>query len=317
MGLSLAISEEAQAADQPKQIPAPPQSGLTRSGSDFLFTFHAMATPCEARLETDDATLAQRVGNAAEAEARRIEAKYSRYKADSVVGQINGSSGKDFVIDEETAHLLNFAAQCFEVSDGLFDITSGILRWIWKFDGSDRVPTLAQIAPLRTLIGWQKVSWKPPILSLPIGMEIDLGGLAKEYAVDKALGAIRAITSAPVLVNFGGDLRVSGPRRSGMRWKVAIESVDKDGELAGMLELADGALATSGDARRFILKDGIRYGHILDPRTGRPVPQTPRSVTVAAETCVEAGMTATFAMLHGRRAESFLKREGVRAWCIR
>ena len=276
-----------------------------------------MATPCEVRLETDDARLAQRVGDVTEAEARRIEAKYSRYKADSVVGQINASGGKDIIVDEETTYLLNFAAQCFEVSDGLFDITSGVLRWIWKFDGSDRVPSLAQISSLRVLIGWQKVTWKPPILNLPVGMEIDLGGLAKEYAVDKALGAIRAITSAPALVNFGGDLRVSGPRRSGIRWKVAIECVDKEGELAGMLELANGALATSGDARRFILKDGVRYGHILDPHTGKPVRQAPRSVTVAAETCVEAGMTATLAMLHGRRAESFLKREGVRAWCIR
>jgi thiamine biosynthesis lipoprotein len=141
--------------------------------------------------------------------------------------------------------------------------------------------------------------------------------LAKEYAVDKALAAIREITPLPALVNFGGDLRVSGPRKYGTRWKVAIESVDKNGRLAGMLELADGALATSGDARRFLLKDGVRYGHILNPLTGRPVEQTPRSVTVAAATCIEAGMIATLAMLQGNRAEAFLKREGARAWCIR
>ena len=98
---------------------------------------------------------------------------------------------------------------------------------------------------------------------------------------------------------------------------MAIESVEKDGQVAGMLELADGALATSGDARRFLLKDGIRYGHILNPMTGRPVEHTPRSVTVAAPTCVEAGRFATLAMLQGKRAEAFLKREGVRAWCIR
>jgi len=317
MGLSLVISEEARAANQSKHCPTPFQPGLTQSGSDYLFAFQAMATPCEVRLETNDATLARRVGDIAETEARRIEAKYSRYKAESVVGQINASSGRDIVVDEETAHLLNFAAQCFVVSNGLFDITSGVLRRIWKFDGSDCVPSPAQIASLRFFIGWQKVTWTPPTLNLPIGMEIDLGGLAKEYAVDKTLGAIRAITSAPTLVNFGGDLRVSGPRHSGTRWKVAIESVDKDGELAGILELADGALATSGDARRYILKNGVRYGHILDPRNGRPVRQTPRSVTVAAESCIEAGMTATLAMLQGRRAESFLKREGVRAWCIR
>jgi len=220
-------------------------------------------------------------------------------------------------VDAETAHLLNFAANCFRVSDGLFDITSGVLRRIWRFDGSDNVPTNAQIKSLRQSIGWEKVSWKPPAIVLPAGMEIDLGGLAKEYAVDKALGAVRELTSLPALVNFGGDLRVSGPRAQGKRWKVAIESINASGEVAGLLELADGALATSGDARRFLLKDGVRYGHILNPSTGRPVERAPRSVTVAAATCVEAGMIATLAVLQGKGAEAFLEREGVRAWCIR
>ncbi|MDE2110541.1 MAG: FAD:protein FMN transferase [Alphaproteobacteria bacterium] len=276
-----------------------------------------MATPCEVRLETEDAALAASVMRVAESEAQRIEQKFSRYRVDSVVGRINASAGRELAVDAETSHLLDFAAQCFRVSNGLFDVTSGVLRRLWRFDGSDRIPSEAQIKALRTLIGWQKVSWKPPAIVLPAGMEIDLGGLAKEYAVDKALGAIREITTLPALVNFGGDLRVSGPRKYGTRWKVAIESVEKNGEMAGMLELADGALATSGDTRRFLMKDGVRYGHILNPRTGWPVEHTPRSVTVAATTCVEAGMFATLAMLQGKRAEVFLKHEGVRAWCIR
>ena len=276
-----------------------------------------MATPCEVRLESEDAALAEAVARVAELETRRIEQKFSRYRSDSVVGKINASGGKELAVDAETAHLLDFAAQCFKVSNGLFDVTSGVLRRIWRFDGSDRIPTDAQIKSLRSLIGWRKVSWKPPAIMLPAGMEIDLGGLAKEYAVDKALAAIREITPQPALVNFGGDLCVSGPRKYGTRWKVAIESVDKNGQMAGMLELAGGALATSGDARRYLLKDGVRYGHILNPMTGRPVEHALRSVTVAAATCIEAGMTATLAMLQGKRAEAFLKREGVRAWCIR
>jgi thiamine biosynthesis lipoprotein len=302
----------------------PPNAGpdafafrMERSGCDFLFTFQAMASPCEVRLETDDASLAQAVGRAVQAEARRIEEKFSRYRSDSVVGRINEAEGRQIVVDAETSHLLDFAAQCFDISGGLFDITSGVLRRIWRFDGSDRIPDNTQIAASRRLVGWQKVSWKSPSIVLPLGMEIDLGGLGKEYAVDKAFDVARAITRLPVLVNFGGDLRVSGPRKSGARWKVAIESVDKNDQLAGMLELADGALATSGDSRRFVLKGGIRYGHILNPRTGRPVKHTPRSVTVAAPTCIEAGMFSTLAMLNGRNAEKFLKREGLHAWCIR
>ena len=310
--MNIAATATTQPADR-----ASPASRLGRSGADFLFTFHAMATPCEVRLETEDGALAEVVACVVEAEARRIERKFSRYKSDSVVGRINASGGKELAVDAETAHLLDFADNCFRVSNGLFDVTSGVLRRIWRFDGSDRIPSDAQIASLRPLIGWRKVSWKPPAITLPVGMEIDLGGLAKEYAVDRALGAVREVTPLPALINFGGDLRVSGPRKYGTRWKVAIESVDKNGKLAGMLELADGALATSGDARRFLLKDGVRYGHILNPHTGRPVEQVPRSVTVAAATCVEAGMIATLAMLQGKRADAFLKREGMRAWCIR
>lgn len=296
---------------------AAPETRLRRSGADFLVTFHAMATPCEVRIESGDAALVEAVAKVAEAEARRIEQKFSRYRADSIVGKINASGGHELAVDAETAGLLDFADQCFRLSNGLFDITSGVLRRVWRFDGSSHLPANEQIKALRPLIGWKKVFWRRPALVLPAGMEIDFGGLAKEYAVDSTLAAIQEITRQPVLVNFGGDLRVSGPRKYGARWKVAIESVEKTGQMAGLLELSDGALATSGDARRFLLKDGVRYGHILNPKTGRPVEHAPRSVTVAAATCIEAGMTATMAVLHGAKAEAFLKREGVRAWCIR
>jgi FAD:protein FMN transferase len=292
-------------------------AGILQSGRDTLFLFQAMATPCEVRLETEDAALAECVFRAVEAETRRIERKFSRYRPDSVISAINAAAGGPVEVDTETAMLLDFAAQCHALSEGLFDITSGVLRRIWRFDGSDRIPSEDQIAAILPLIGWQKVRWERPTITLRSGMEIDFGGLAKEYAVDRALAVAGAITQLPTLVNFGGDLCVSGPRRDGSRWKVAIESVEHAGTLEAMLELSHGALATSGDARRFLLKDGIRYSHILNPMTGRPVMRAPRSVTVAAATCIEAGMTATMAILQGRQAERFLKREAVRAWCIR
>ena len=124
-----------------------PASALTRSDRDFVYGFHAMATPCEVRVETDDENLAAAAGYVVQREARRIEAKFSRYREDSVVGRINAGAGADIEIevDAETAYLLDFAQECFEVSDGLFDITSGVLRRIWHFDGSDNLPTDAQI----------------------------------------------------------------------------------------------------------------------------------------------------------------------------
>jgi thiamine biosynthesis lipoprotein len=290
---------------------------VTRLGPDHHIAFRAMATPCELRVETGDATLAAKIAEVAEAEARRIEAKFSRYRADSMVGKINSGGHQGLIVDAETAYLLDSAHEVYEASDSLFDITSGVLRNAWRFDGSDRLPSAEKVRDLLTLVGWSKVTWRSPEIILPAGMEIDLGGIAKEYAVDRALAAAFATAPLPMLVNFGGDLRVSGPRSGGIAWNVAIESVEESGTMAGMLHLSHGALATSGDARRFLLRDGIRYGHILDPRTGWPVRNTPRSVTVAAGTCIEAGLAATLAMLQGHDAEAFLKREGIHSWCIR
>ena len=290
---------------------------VTRMEPDFHVAFHAMATPCELRLQTDDGGLALRIGEAAERETRRIEQKFSRYRTDSVVGRINAVGHTGLVVDEETASLLDCAQQCHATSEGLFDITSGVLRRAWRFDGSHNIPTAQSVRALMPLVGWSKVTWRSPHIVLPGGMEIDLGGIAKEYAVDRVLACARALAPIPVLVNFGGDLAVSGPRADGSAWNVAIESVEVAGQMAGMLQLRQGALATSGDARRFLQRDGVRYGHILNPLTGWPVENAPRSVTVAAANCVEAGLTATLAILQGSGAEAFLKREGMRAWCIR
>jgi thiamine biosynthesis lipoprotein len=147
-------------------------------------------------------------------------------------------------------------------------------------------------------------------------MEIDLGGVGKEYAVDRVLALLQAQAAVPMLVNFGGDLAVSGPRASGAPWQVGVERPG-GGQAALLLELSAGALATSGDARRFLLKDGVRHGHILDPRNGWPVRGSPRSVTVAAGSCTEAGSLATLAMLKGAGAEAWLAAQGVPHWILR
>jgi thiamine biosynthesis lipoprotein len=148
-------------------------------------------------------------------------------------------------------------------------------------------------------------------------MEIDFGGIGKEYAVDRALARAQEHTPDPLLVNLGGDLRVSGPRQDGSPWRVAIEDVDRAGSSAGLIELSRGALATSGDTHRHLVHEGVRYGHVLDPRTGWPVAGAPRSVTVHADTCTEAGLLAKLALLRGSGAEAFLKLEKVRSWCVR
>jgi FAD:protein FMN transferase len=280
----------------------------------FVLTFRAMGSPCEVRIDTADRALAARLGKMAEDEALRIEHKYSRYRPDSLLSRINASNGTPMTVDPETAELLDYAAQFHALSEGRFDITSGVLRRVWRFDQSDGVPTDAEVAAVLPYVGWDRVTWRRPQITLPPGMEIDFGGLGKEYAVDTTVLKLQAASRAPFLVNFGGDLRVSGPKANGSRWRVAIESVETVSTAEAMLDLARGALTTSGDAQRYLLRDGVRYGHILDPRTGWPVRDPPRSVTVAAPSCMEAGLISTLAMLHGAGAEAFLEAEGVEAW---
>jgi FAD:protein FMN transferase len=286
-----------------------------RSGGLLAACFTAMASPCEVLIASCDRQLALQLGSLAAREAWRVERKYSRYRDHSVVGWIHRNRGHWIEVDEETASLLDFAARCFELSDGLFDVTSGVLRQAWKFDGSDRIPAAEAVMRLLPLVGFDKLRWESPRLLLPVGMELDFGGIGKEYAVDRAYEMLATTCPAPFLVNFGGDLRASGPPPDG-QWQVGVERPDADRAAAMILELGHGALTTSGDSRRFLLRNSRRYGHVLDPRTGWPVPDAPRSVTVAASSCTEAGLLSTLALLHGAGAKSFLEEQGVRYWLV-
>ncbi|MGA2342690.1 MAG: FAD:protein FMN transferase [Steroidobacteraceae bacterium] len=302
---------------RPAAINDPSNPLLTEPRGEHLIAvrFSAMASPCEVLLPAADAPAALELGALAAEEAWRIERKFSRYRDDSVVAKIHSSRGVPVEVDPETAELIDFARRCYELSGGLFDITSGILRHAWRFDGSDRVPDAATVERLLARVGFGKLEWQRPRLILPPGMELDFGGIGKEYAVDLAFDRLAARRSGPFLVNFGGDLRANRPPAHGP-WQVGIERPDTDRTAGLMLDLEHGALATSGDSRRYLLKEGVRYGHVLDPRTGWPVRDAPRSVTVAASSCTEAGLLATLALLHGPKAKAFLDEQGVRHWMI-
>ncbi|HYJ40525.1 MAG TPA: FAD:protein FMN transferase [Steroidobacteraceae bacterium] len=277
-----------------------------------------MGGPCEVLAEVADETEARKITESVAACAWRVENKFSRYRSDNIVARINTAGGKPVEVDVETANLLDFAALMHRLSDGLFDITSGVLRKAWTFDGGRRLPTQSGIDALLPLVGWSKVRWVRPMIALSPGMEIDFGGIGKEYAVDQATQLAAQMSSAAVLVNFGGDLAVTRSRKENRAWRVGIESIDAGDRRAAMLvDLAAGALSTSGDTYRYVESEGRRLSHILDPRTGWPVNGAPRSVTVAAPTCTNAGMLTTLAMLRGPGAEAFLESEGVRHWVQR
>ena len=279
--------------------------------------FTAMASPCQVLSRADRST-AQKQLELAAAEAWRIEAKYSRYLRGNIVDRINSALGNAVSLDEETANLVDFTATLYELSAGRFDITSGVLRQVWTFDGSDRVPAENQVAAVLDRVGWHKAVWQRPLLSLAPGMQIDFGGVGKEYAADRAAALAASQSDAPCLVNFGGDIAAVAATVDGASWRVGIESLSAGaGEACKRIDLQHGGLATSGDARRFLLTNGVRYGHLLNPLTGWPVVNAARSVTVAADTCTQAGMLSTLAMLMGANAEEFLESQSVRYWCIR
>lgn len=295
---------------------APSSFELDRTGGLWRGRFRAMASPCELLIDGGDEHDAHRLVRLVADEAWRVETTYSRYRDDSVVQRINSANGHAIDVDDETAHLLDFAAHCHAISDGAFDVTAGVLRELWRFDGGHRVPARADVAALLPRIGWDRVDWRRPTLRLPADMQIDFGGIGKEYAVDRALMLARAASDRPMLVNFGGDLAASAPPASGA-WHVGIEAPDDGGRATRTISLERGALATSGDARRYLLRDGVRYGHVLDARTGWPPVNAPRSVTVAADTCTEAGVLATLGVLAGADAERLLAGEARGWWCDR
>ena len=227
-----------------------------------------------------------------------IEARYSRYQRDSIVSEINRRAGTDEFteLDAETAALFALADQLWQASGGLFDITSGPLRRAWDFrvsGGAD--PT--HIEPALSLVGWDRVERTHDSLRLPEqGMEIDLGGLAKEYAVDCVTQHLRAAGITSGVIELAGDVGAIGRGPDGAPWRIGIQSPTEPDSLC-TIQLVDSAIATSGNYARRIEYEGKEYGHLLNPKTGWPV-EGPSSVSVIDSHCLTAGAVATVACLH-------------------
>lgn len=245
-------------------------------------------------------------------EVRRLELKYSRYRPDSYMAEINAAakSGTSILVDEETADLIDHASRAYRLSDGLFDVTCGVLREVWN-DTLLARPAEADIASSLARVGFEKLIWSRPKLSFPIsGMELDFGGVVKEYAADQAARLCLAAGVSSGLVNLGGDIAVVGCHRDGAPWRIGITDPFGSGAAAATLFVSGGGVATSGTYERYRELDGRRYSHVLNPKTGWPVEGLP-SVTVASESCLMAGMYSTVALLKGRGGLSWLRSSGL------
>ena len=274
--------------------------------------FKALGGPCSVCVRGVDDRLAAEALAAAEAEVLRIETKFSRFRGQSIVSRINAASGRNtfLSVDSETASLIDYAATAYEQSDGLFDITSGVLRRVWDFK-QGRVPSAAELSTVLPLIGWDKVRWTSPRICLPLpGMELDFGGFGKEYAADRVVSILRTHGVQQAMVDLGGDLAFASSQTGASPWRVGVRHPRHPETAAAMIEIVDGGIATSGDYERYFEIDGRRYCHILSPRTGMPVAAL-ASVTVTGPQCLVAGTAATIAMLKGKDAIAWLSELGL------
>jgi thiamine biosynthesis lipoprotein len=215
----------------------------------FTFPFSAMASPCAVYLYGYDRARVEAIAEAAITEVARIEQRYSRYRSDSVLAEINDVAQRagSIVVDDETAKLLDYAYPVTNAATALFDITSGILRRILRFK-SGRLPDRKAIDDLLSRIGLSKLSWQRPRLTFLIaGMELDFGGTGKEYAADQAAAVCIALGIRHGLIELGGDITVIGPHPNLNPWNIGIRH-PRNPESSIVSVLVDhGALTSSGD----------------------------------------------------------------------
>lgn len=217
---------------------------------------------------------------AAYAELERIDQLMSEWRPNSPISQVNAAAGTGVVeVPAELRELIQRSVDYSRKSEGTFDITWRGMGRIWRFDDQFRVPSAVEVEAARKRVDFTRIQIEGNRVGLPAGMNIGLGGIAKGYAVDRAMAVLEGRGVRDALVNGGGDVLVRGSR-NGKPWRLGIQHPRAEhGTLLGSLPLSSGALVTSGDYERFRMMDGVRYHHIIDPRTGWPA-KGAMSVTV-------------------------------------
>lgn len=287
----------------PSQPTPPGPSGVPVTGPLRRLRFPALGTNCEVQYVAPQGDgQAKAFEQAAVGWVQGFEAKYSRFRPDSLVSRINAAAGRESVeIDPEMEQLLKLCDTLHFMTQGVLDPTSlPLLRlWNWKAE-PPRIPTAGEIAAALRLVGWRKVQRTPGRIFLPEpGMALDFGGFGKEYAVDITAQIAAEHGIANVLVDFGHDLRAVGTPPDRPAWHIGIEDPLRPGGSWTSVGLSGKGIASSGDYIRGFTIEGRRYGHIVDPRTGWPVANGCVQATVIAGTCLQAGVLSTTAFVLG------------------
>ena len=276
-----------------------------KAGENFhLLQFTALGTRCTLKFREADEQEAAGFSAEVLSWISAFEARFSRYQPDSIVSRVNAAAGHGWTpVDKEMDRLLDIADDFYERTHGMLDPTMLPLIRIWDWRSIRlALPETMEIKEALELTGWEMVERRPGLVRLPKqGMGLDFGYFAKEYAVDELarIANRRGISNA--LIDLGRDVFALGGNGMHSFWHIGIEDGVNPGQCRGGLAVSDLGVSTSGDFTRYFMHDGVRYGHILDPRTGWPVRNGMRAVTVIAPSCVLAGMYSTAACILGRR----------------
>jgi thiamine biosynthesis lipoprotein len=267
-----------------------------------------MGTRCAVELWSDDLAAGEAAIDAVFADMRRIDRLMSTYKPDSEVSRVNDEAARRPVqVTEELFNLLQTAVEYSRISGGAFDITYASVGYLYDYRARRR-PDEAALSAALPGVDYRRMKLDPQKRTVFFerpGMRIDLGGIAKGHAVDRGIQILRARGITRAMVNAGGDTRVIGDR-FGQPWVIGIRHPDRAGEVVLRIPLVDAAFSTSGDYERYFDEDGVRYHHILDPKTGRS-PHEVRSVTVIASTATRTdGLTKTVFILGPEEGLAFI-----------
>ena len=251
-------------------------------------------------------------------ELHRIDALMSDWKDDSPLSAINLSAGQEPpLVPTELVEIISRGIRFGEMTDGAFDITWKAMEHLWHFNDSFEVPSQSTVAEALQFVDFRQISIADQQVSLPEGSAIGLGGIAKGYAIDRAGAIVEESGFRDFLVNGGGDILARGTR--GTRpWSIGIRHPrGAPDELLAKVLLSDASVVTSGDYERFRIVDGVRYHHIVDPRTGYPAGKC-QAVTIVAETAEEADVlaTAVFVLGHEKGLPLVASFPGVEAFVI-
>lgn len=274
-------------------------SRLFKESKPFQRSEYIMGTIFDITALGDDEKALEEASKKAFDEIKRIDNLMSRYKEGSEVSLVNKNAGIAPVqVGAELIEVLKEGRKVSELSGGAFDVTIGPLSNLWGFDEEKKiVPPAEKIDEQRRLVDYGKLRIDEAASTVYLeekGMMIDVGGIAKGYALKKAMKAFEDSGIKNVIINAGGNLNMRGGKK-GKPWKIGIQDARDEKNLLGVLNITETSVSTSGDYQRFFIKDGVRYHHILDPKTGYPAKGLV-SVTVAGrnEAVTDAVSTAVF-----------------------